>query len=259
MACDTNPKLAVLIDAKNAQYSVIGMILTEIAKYGTAHVKRAYGDWTDQRMETWKKELHNQSIEPIQQFAYTYGKNSSDSALIINAMDLLYSSHLDGFCLVSSDSDFTPLVTRLRNSGLKVYGFGEHKTPEAFVNACDKFVFTEDFVYPSRLAHHSRRAETPESPKSVQKVQKDDRPDIHQRKTADSSLDNRGWAKLSDVREHLTTQHPDFNISTHGYSKLSRLLSDLPDFDIEPRSSQADKPPELFVRKRGISTGSAQV
>lgn len=259
MACDTTPKLAVLVDAENAQYSIIGLLLTEIAKYGTAHVKRAYGDWTDHRMEAWKNELLNQSIQPIQQFAYTHGKNSSDSAMIINAMDLLYSSHFDGFCLISSDSDFTPLATRVRESGLKVYGFGQHKTPEAFVAACDEFIYTEDLLHPSRLVPHSDRAEIPEGHSSAQEGNKGDKFATRQQNTADTSLDNRGWARLSDVSEHLSTQHPDFNVSTHGHANLSKLLSDSPDFDIERRLSQADKTPETYVRKRKISTGSAQV
>ncbi|OQD88341.1 hypothetical protein PENANT_c004G05434 [Penicillium antarcticum] len=257
MACDTSPKLAVLVDAENAQYSIIRLLFTEIAKYGTAHVKRAYGDWTDQSLKGWSNELLNQSIQPIQQFAYTHGKNSSDSAMIIDAMDLLYSSRFDGFCLVSSDSDFTPLATRVRESGLMVFGFGERKTPKAFVAACDKFVYTEDLVHPSGLVSHSDRAEVPPGHTPVHQANEDDHLAIRQQNMAEIPLDNSGWARLSDVSEHLTTQHPEFSISTHGYSKLSKLLSDLPGFDIERRPSQAEAPPELYVRKREASPGSA--
>ncbi|OGE47334.1 hypothetical protein PENARI_c049G09032 [Penicillium arizonense] len=218
----------------------------EIAKYGTAHVKRAFGDWTDHRLDGWSNELLNQPIQPIQQNAYTHGKNTTDSAMIINAMDLLHSNCVDGFCLVSSDSDFTPLATRLRESGLMVFGFGERKTPKAFVAACDKFIYTEDLVYPSGLAPHSDRAEVPQSHNSVQQAKEDSHPAIRQQNTTENSLDNSGWARLSDVGKHLTTQHPEFNIFTQGYSKLSKLFSDSPNSDIEHRLSQADKPPELY-------------
>ncbi|XLM20996.1 NYN domain-containing protein, partial [Chromobacterium piscinae] len=139
-----NRKLAVLIDADNAQSSLIAELLAEVAKYGTAVVKRAYGDWTTTQLKGWKDVLHQYAISPIQQFAYTKGKNSTDSALIIDAMDLLYTGNFDGFCLVSSDSDFTRLATRLREAGLTVIGLGEQaKTPRPFIAACDKFVFTE--------------------------------------------------------------------------------------------------------------------
>ncbi len=135
--------LAVLIDADNAQRSIADGLLAEIAKFGTANVKRIYGDWTSDRLKGWKQALNEHSIQPVQQFAYTTGKNATDSAMIIDAMDLLYTGNFDGFCIVSSDSDFTRLASRLRESGLVVYGFGEKKTPKAFVAACDKFIFTE--------------------------------------------------------------------------------------------------------------------
>lgn len=258
MPYDTTLKIAVLVDAENAQYSIIGLLLSEIAKYGTAHVKRAYGDWTDHSLEGWSNELFHQSIQPKQQFAYTHGKNATDSAMIIDAMDLLYSSRFDGFCLISSDSDFTPLATRVRESGLKVYGFGERKTPEAFVAACDKFIYTEDLIHPSKLVSQSDRAKVSERHSFGQQAKEDGPFDIQQQNTAENSFDNRGWARLSDVSEHLTTQHPDFNVSTLGYSKLSELLLESPDFDIERRLSRADKPPELYVRKRNTSPGSKQ-
>ena len=136
-------RLAVLIDADNASAAVVKELLEEVAKYGTATVKRAYGDWTTQNLAGWKDQLHRYAIQPIQQFSYTRGKNSTDSAFIIDAMDLLYAGKLDGFCLVSSDSDFTRLATRLREAGKIVYGLGERKTPEPFIAACDKFVFFE--------------------------------------------------------------------------------------------------------------------
>ncbi|GAA0956843.1 NYN domain-containing protein [Actinocorallia libanotica] len=140
-------RLAVLIDADNARPSIAEGLLAEIAKYGTAHVKRAYGDWTGSRLTGWKDQLLARSIQPVQQFAYTTGKNATDAAMVIDAMDLLYTGRFDGFCLVSSDSDFTRLASRLRESGLTVYGFGERKTPSPFVAACDKFIYIENLVY----------------------------------------------------------------------------------------------------------------
>ncbi|KAF5560130.1 hypothetical protein FNAPI_4297 [Fusarium napiforme] len=139
-------KLAVLIDADNASASMIGFVLAEFAKYGTTFVKRAYGDWTSNQLNGWKHQLLHNSIQPMQQFAYTYGKNATDSAMIIDAMDLLYSNKFDGFCIVSSDSDFTRLASRIRESGLMVYGCGERKTPKPFVTACDKFIYVENLV-----------------------------------------------------------------------------------------------------------------
>ncbi|MDP3616507.1 MAG: NYN domain-containing protein, partial [Rhodoferax sp.] len=143
MATSNNERLAVLIDADNAQASVIQELLAEVSRYGTATIKRAYGDWTTQNLRGWKDVLHKLAIQPIQQFAYTTGKNSTDASLIIDAMDVLHTGSVDGFCLVSSDSDFTRLATRIREAGLVVYGFGERKTPEPFVAACDKFIYTE--------------------------------------------------------------------------------------------------------------------
>src|SRR5258708_11490794 len=145
-------RLAVLIDADNARPSITEGLLAEVAKYGTAHVKRAYGDWTGTNLKGWKDQLLAQSIQPIQQFAYTTGKNATDAAMVIDAMDLLYSDRFDGFCIVSSDSDFTRLAARLRESGLTVYGFGERKTPKPFVAACDKFIYIENLAYADSTA-----------------------------------------------------------------------------------------------------------
>src|SRR3954468_8277946 len=149
MVSENAARLAVLIDADNAQPSIVEGLLAEVAKYGTAHVKRAYGDWTGTSLKGWKDQLLAQSIQPIQQFACTNGKNATDAAMIIDAMDLLYSGRFDGFCILSSDSDFTRLASRIRESGLTVYGFGERKTPKAFVSACDKFIYTENLQGPT--------------------------------------------------------------------------------------------------------------
>lgn len=140
---NSQQKLVVLIDADNASPSIIYGLMAEIAKYGTAHVKRIYGDWTSPNLKGWKDILLEHALQPVQQFGYTKGKNSTDSAMIIDAMDLLYSSKFDGFCIVSSDSDFTRLASRIREGGLNVYGFGEQKTPQPFISACDKFIYTE--------------------------------------------------------------------------------------------------------------------
>ena len=150
-------RLAVLIDADNAQPTMIEELLAEVAKYGTAHVKRAYGDWTGTNLRGWKDQLLAQSIQPIQQFAYTRGKNATDAAMVIDAMDLLYSGRFDGFCIVSSDSDFTRLAARIRESGLTVYGFGERKTPKPFVAACDKFIYIENLTHPEHGGRACRR------------------------------------------------------------------------------------------------------
>ena len=152
MVGENTARLAVLIDADNAQAAITEGLLAEVAKYGTAHVKRAYGDWTGTNLKGWKDQLLAQSIQPIQQFAYTSGKNATDSAMVIDAMDLLYSGRFDGFCIVSSDSDFTRLAARLRESGLTVYGFGERKTPKPFVAACDKFIYIENLTYAESAA-----------------------------------------------------------------------------------------------------------
>ncbi|RYI32756.1 NYN domain-containing protein, partial [Klebsiella pneumoniae] len=144
MSDETSKKLAVLIDADNAQASLCNELFSEVSKYGLANVKRAYGDWTTTNLKGWKEHLHKHAIQPIQQFSYTTGKNSTDSSLIIDAMDLLHDGNLDGFCLISSDSDFTRLANRLRESGIIVYGFGEEKTPDAFISACNLFIKTEN-------------------------------------------------------------------------------------------------------------------
>ena len=165
MAINPNQKLAVLIDADNAQASVIQELLAEVSRYGTATVKRAYGDWTTTNLKGWKEVLHRMAIQPIQQFSYTSGKNSTDASLIIDAMDVLHTGSVDGFCLVSSDSDFTRLATRIREAGLVVYGFGERKTPEPFVAACDKFIYTEILREPEGSKAEPTTAAVPELPK----------------------------------------------------------------------------------------------
>ena len=210
MASSDNDKLAVLIDADNAQASVIHELLEEAARYGTASVKRAYGDWTTTGLTRWKNVLHELAIQPIQQFAYTRGKNATDSALIIDAMDLLHTGDLNGFCLVSSDSDFTRLATRLREAGLVVYGFGERKTPEPFVAACDKFIYTDILKPPKSEKGNSSPKTPPLKPQMV--------------KAIEAVAQEDGWAYLGGVGSMLVKNSPAFDPRNYGCKKLGDLV-----------------------------------
>jgi len=209
-------KLAVLIDADNAQPAVIQGLLDEIAKYGIASVKRIYGDWTSQSMNSWKEKLLTFSIQPIQQFPYTSGKNATDSSLIIDAMDLLYTGTFDGFCIISSDSDFTRLASRIRESGKRVYGFGERKTPQPFVAACDRFIYTEIFL--SSGVDESSTAKTPPN-----KLRQDTRLTNLFRTAIEAASNEEGWAHLGGVGSNIIKNSPDFDPRNYGYGKLSEL------------------------------------
>ena len=244
---DTTAKLAVLIDADNAQPGIVEALLAEIAKYGTAHVKRAYGDWTGTSLRGWKEKLLAQSIQPIQQFAYTSGKNATDSALIIDAMDLLYSGRFDGFCLVSSDSDFTRLAARLRESGLTVYGFGERKTPKAFVAACDKFIYTDNLSIP--LVESSSAAAGATATPAVQ-LKNDAGLLALLRGAVEAASDDDGWAPLASVGHIIGKQRPDFDSRTYGYAKLSDLIAATALFDKQRRALGDGKPGVIYVRDR---------
>jgi uncharacterized LabA/DUF88 family protein len=246
MANESAAKLAVLIDADNAQPSLLDALLAEIAKYGTAHVKRAYGDWTDTHLKSWKETLLKQSIQPMQQFGYTRGKNSTDSALIIDAMDLLYSGRFDGFCIVSSDSDFTRLAGRLRESGLIVYGFGERKTPEPFVAACDKFVYVENLSgKPDEPA--------PQKPRTAAQLKQDSALVNLLRNAVEAASDDEGWAGLGPVGSIISKQRPDFDARSYGFGKLSDLITATTLFDIERRSAGEGRAKTIHVRNRAKS------
>jgi uncharacterized LabA/DUF88 family protein len=221
-------KLAVLIDADNAQPSIIEGLLSEIAKYGTANVKRIYGDWTLPGLKGWKDVLLQYSIQPIQQFGYTSGKNATDSALIIDAMDLLYTGKFGGFCIISSDSDFTKLASRIREAGLFVYGFGERKTPKAFVAACDKFIFTE--VLRSKDEHTEKIGR-----KTTDELKKDTKLANLLRNAVEASSDESGWAHLASVGSNIAKQAPEFDPRNYGYKKLGELVSATKLFQIEQR------------------------
>lgn len=206
-----NERLAVLIDADNASASVAEELLAEVSRYGTASVKRAYGDWTTQNLKGWKEHLHRLAIQPIQQFRYTTGKNATDSSLIIDAMDLLHTGNLEGFCLVSSDSDFTRLATRIRESGATVYGFGEHKTPESFVAACDKFIFTE-ILKPGTA---KEPAVPPTGGVSLEDILKP---------VVEATAREDGWATLAAVGSLINKTHPSFDSRNYGFTKLGNLV-----------------------------------
>jgi uncharacterized LabA/DUF88 family protein len=226
MATNNNQKLAVLIDADNAQASVIQELLAEVSRYGTVTIKRAYGDWTTQNLKSWKEVLHKMAIQPMQQFSYTTGKNSTDAALIIDAMDILHADSVDGFCLVSSDSDFTRLATRIRERGLVVYGFGEKKTPEPFVAACDKFVYTEILRPPSETQKASSPIELQDS------VSPPETADLRKLQplmiaAIDANLREDGWAALGGVGSHISKMQPAFDARNYGFKKLSELVRSL--------------------------------
>ena len=245
-----NPdKLAVLIDADNAQPSNAELLLAEIAKYGTAHVKRAYGDWTGTSLRGWKEHLLALSIQPIQQFAYTSGKNATDAAMVIDAMDLLYSGRFDGFCIVSSDSDFTRLAARIRESGMIVYGFGERKTPKPFVAACDKFVYTENLAVADEVVPDTAAKPTI-TKAAANQLRGDARLVSLLRNTVEAASDEDGWAGLSGVGHILTKQQPDFDSRTYGYPKLSDLVTATGLFDVDRRSTGEGKPAQIHIRDK---------
>jgi uncharacterized LabA/DUF88 family protein len=202
-----------LLDADNAQASVIQELLAEVSRYGTATIKRAYGDWTTTNLKGWKEVLHKMAIQPIQQFSYTTGKNSTDASLIIDAMDVLHDDTVDGFCLVSSDSDFTRLATRIREEGKVVYGFGERKTPEPFVAACDKFIYTEILRTEPEEAKPGQEP-VAELPKL--------KPMLLNALNAIARED--GWTTLSALGSQINRSHPSFDPRNYGVAKLGELI-----------------------------------
>jgi len=255
-------RLAVLIDADNAQAAVIEGLLTEIASFGEATVKRIYGDFTSPTSAQWKKVLNKHAIKPVQQFAYTTGKNATDSTLIIDAMDLLYTRRFDGFCLVSSDSDFTGLALRIREEGLTVLGFGEHKTPEAFKNACHKFIFTEvlrpiplqnqdepPFIDIANKANVQPTGQPPS--KTAETNSRQDFPREFVIKALENSYDDTGWAHLGTFGSYLTKLQPDFDSRLYGFKKLSDLVKDRDDiFEVTERASPGSETKFLYIRAK---------
>jgi len=250
MVSENAAKLAVLIDADNARPAITEGLLAEVAKYGTAHVKRAYGDWTGTSLKGWKDQLLAQSIQPIQQFAYTSGKNATDAAMVIDAMDLLYSGRFDGFCIVSSDSDFTRLAARIRESGLTVYGFGERKTPKPFVAACDKFIYIENLIYTESPTATADAALKP-IPRTSAAQLKGDTALVNQLRNAiEAASDDDGWASLAQVGHIITNQRSDFDSRNYGYAKLSDLIAATTLFELDRRRPGDGKPAVIYARDK---------
>lgn len=245
METESTQKLAVLIDADNAQPSIVEGLLAEIAKYGTANVKRIYGDWTSQKLRGWKEHLLQHSIQPIQQFGYTTGKNSTDSAMIIDAMDLLYTDQFDGFCIISSDSDFTKLAARIREAGLTVYGFGEQKTPDPFVAACDKFIYTEVL-----RSEEKDDIESSIHRMSTNELKQDTKLVNLMRSAIEASSDESGWAHLAQVGSYIAKQSPEFDPRNYGYQKLGELVDAIKLFQIEQRSTGEGQSVAIYVKDK---------
>lgn len=241
---ESTNKLAVLIDADNAQAAIIDGLLAEIAKYGTANAKRIYGDWTQPQLNRWKEILLQHSIQPIQQFGYTRGKNSTDSALIIDAMDLLYTGKFDGFCLISSDSDFTKLAARIREAGLLVYGFGERKTPEPFVAACDKFIFTEV------LQDEKDEKTSSNKKKTTRELKQDTKLITLIRNAVYASSEESGWAHLASVGSYIAKASAEFDPRNYGYHKLGELINATDLFEMEERTVGGGHSKAIYVRDK---------
>lgn len=241
-----NSNLAVLIDGDNIPSAHVKEMMEEIAKYGNPTIKRIYGDWTNPHLSKWKNLLLQNAITPIQQYAYTTGKNATDSAMIIDAMDILYSEKVNGFCLVSSDSDFTKLATRLREAGMQVIGIGEKKTPTPFIVACDKFIYIEILRNQSNKKEDiNKKDKTEESidritPKVIKLLST----------TITDSSDEDGWAFLGDVGSLLQKKQPNFDSRNYGFEKLTPLIKSIGSFEIEQRENPKSKHKLIFVKNK---------
>ena len=241
---DVHKKVAVLIDADNAQLSKLSAILDEISAHGHVLIKRAYGDWSIDALKNWKTPLNELAIQPIQQFAYTTGKNATDASMIIDAMDILYSGKVNGFCLVSSDSDFTRLATRLREAGMQVIGIGEKKTPNPFIVACDKFIYIEILKKQSE-----DKVENTETIQPI--IDKITRKEINLISSTIRDLsDEDGWAFLGDVGSLLQKKRPNFDSRNYGFDKLTPLIKSINKFEIEQRENQRSRHKLIFVRNK---------
>lgn len=246
-------KLAVLIDADNVPYANVKEMFEEIAKYGTPTFKRIYADWTKPTVSGWKKVLLENAITPIQQYSYSTGKNASDSALIIDAMDILYTGKVDGFCIVSSDSDFTRLATRLREAGMKVIGIGEKKTLNPFITACDKFIYLE-ILKPEIVvqAVNGNKKVIKNAPVPVQKPLSQIDPEIIKlfRDSITDLADENGWAFLGELGNLLLKKKPDFDSRNYGYPKLLPLIRSINKFEIDERDSGKNNIKHIYLRKK---------
>lgn len=252
-------RLAVLIDADNVPYSNVKGVMEEIAKYGTPTFKRIYGDWTKPTVSGWKNVLLENAITPIQQYSYTSGKNSSDSALIIDAMDILYSGKVDGFCIVSSDSDFTRLATRLREAGMKVFGIGQKKTPNPFIVACDKFIYMEIIAIPDAeevITTINAKTKTVK-PKPLVAVDKISKETLHTiAATINDLADENGWAFLGEVGSLLLKKQPNFDPRNYGFLKLTPLIKSLSQFEIDKRETDKGGTKLVYIRNKEMSSES---
>jgi Fe-S-cluster formation regulator IscX/YfhJ len=232
-------RFAVLIDADNVPYSNVKGMMEEIAKYGTPTFKRIYGDWTKPTVSGWKSVLLENAITPIQQYSYTTGKNATDSAMIIDAMDILYTGKVDGFCIISSDSDFTRLALRLREAGVKVIGMGQKKTPSPFIAACDKFIYIE-ILTENNHENPTKEEEKKEEENAGNTIKSLDKKTIQLIATTISDLaDESGWAFLGEVGNLILKKEPDFDPRNYGYKKLGQFIKSIPNFETDER--QTDK------------------
>ncbi|MCF8366982.1 MAG: NYN domain-containing protein [Bacteroidales bacterium] len=242
--------LAVLIDADNIPYSNIKGMLDEIAKLGVPTIKRIYGDWTKKTVSGWKPALLEHAIQPIQQYGYTTGKNATDSAMIIDAMDILHSEKVDGFCLVSSDSDFTRLATRLRESGMLVIGIGEKKTPKPFIVACDKFIYIE-IIGSKETPKTATTTAAPAAAPSPQVDQIDNKFIQLLKSSVEDIGDDNGWAFLAEVGSLIIKKKPDFDPRNYGFLKLTPLIKSLGDhFEVDEREVEKTRIKHIYVRIR---------
>jgi len=253
MAIDNNQTLALLIDGDNASSKIVAGLLAEIANYGTASVKRIYGDWTKPNLNGWKECLLEHSIQPVQQFAYTTGKNATDGAMIIDAMDLLYTGRFSGFCIVSSCADFARLAARIREQGVIVYGFGERKTPRPFITACDKFVYFDVL----NTAGEQKEAEAVAAPKAATAKPAPAKAALDRAaldmlaKAVTASADEDGRANLARVGAHLAKQSPDFDARNFGFPRLSELVEASGIVEVE---RMGDNPKIIMVRLKNKAT-----
>lgn len=243
----TELRLAVLIDADNVPYAYVKEMLEEITKSGTPTIKRIYADWTKHGASGWKNVLLEHAITPIQQYSYTSGKNSSDSALIIDAMDILYSGKVDGFCIVSSDSDFTRLATRLREAGMKVIGIGEKKTPQPFITACDKFVYIEILKAPLQVSKETTKINKAQAEKTT--LNKVDQNLIRLLKESVADLaDESGWTFLGELGSFILKKKADFDPRNYGFPKLLSLIKSTRQFEIDERETSNRNSKQIFIR-----------
>ncbi len=240
--------LAVLIDGDNIPSAHVKEMMEEIAKYGNPTIKRIYGDWTKPHLNKWKNVLLENAIHPIQQYGYTQGKNATDSAMIIDAMDILYSNKVDGFCLVSSDSDFTRLATRLREAGKKVIGIGEKKTPDPFIVACDKFIYIEILKHNTKESENGKSKEKDNRKQNLDKITPSVVRLISQ--TISDVADEDGWAFLGDVGSLLQKKQPNFDSRNYGFQKLTPMINSIDKFEIESRENSNSKFKLIYVKNK---------